>query len=73
MVLGQRNIDEPPHVKEIRQCDETVEVNRLALYRLLLIAERVRMQNGSDRVAMDEAFNVLGDDPWSTSDIPLEI
>jgi hypothetical protein len=60
--LGNRNCDEPPHVNEIRNCNETVEINRLALVRLLLMSERVRRANGSDNVAKGEAFDALGVD-----------
>lgn len=59
MTLGEDNIDEAPHVKDIRGCEESVEINRMALIRLLKMGERVRWQNGSDRVAMNMAFNTL--------------
>lgn len=59
-VLGERNCNDPPHANEIRNCDETVEINRLALVRLLLMSERVRRANGSDGLAKSEAFDALG-------------
>lgn len=59
-IIGKANISDPPHVNEIRDCEETVEVNRLALVRLLMISERSPRINGSDSTAKNKAFDALG-------------
>jgi hypothetical protein len=65
--LGENNVDDPPHVNEIRECSETVEINRLALIRLLMMGERVSMKNGSDSTAESIAYESLGCDEIAPS------
>jgi len=72
-VLGKNNCDDPPHVNEIKGCTETVEINRLALVRLLMMSERVRKANGSDTVAKNKAFDSLGVDGICRSVDDIEI
>jgi len=59
-VLGERNCEDPPHANDINNCVETVEINRLALIRLLMMSERVHQANGSDGIAKNKAFDALG-------------
>lgn len=67
------NIDEPPHINEIKTCDHTVEINTKALIRLLMIVDRTAQTNGSDRVAIGRAEAALGMDDVICAEIPGDL
>lgn len=69
----QRNADEPPHCNEIRTCEHAVEINAKALVRLLMVADRSPVLNGSDRVAIGMAEDALGMGDVIIPDIPDDL